>query len=98
MMCVRPLRLQNGRLLLTFTQRAIFYPIGLQAILSEDDGETWDFHPDRILIEGKTPWGCRAAGGFGSTLQLEDGSLVSCYTYRGADGLIHLEAARWRLP
>jgi len=36
----RVIRLQDGRLLMTFTQRAVFYPIGLQAILSHDDGET----------------------------------------------------------
>ena len=98
MMYFRPLRLRDGRLLLTFTQRAIFYPIGLQAIISYDDGETWDFKHDRIIIEGKTPWGSASGGGFGNTLQLNDGSLISGYTYCGEDGRIHLEVVRWTLP
>ena len=80
------------------TQRSTFYPIGLQAILSHDDGETWDFQNDRIIIEGKTPWGLASGGGFGNTLQLKDSTLISCYTYRGADDKTHLEVVRWRLP
>jgi hypothetical protein len=94
----RVTRLQVGRLLMTFTQRSTFYPIGLQAVLSEDEGETWDFHADRIIIEGKTPWGMAQGGGFGNTLQLADHTLVSCYTYRGEDDKTHLEVVRWRLP
>jgi hypothetical protein len=94
----RVLRLADGRLLMTFTQRSTAYPIGLQAILSHDDGATWDFSNDRIIIEGKTPWGMSQGGGFGNTLQLKDGSLISCYTYRGADNKTHLEVVRWKLP
>lgn len=70
---------------MTFTQRGLIYPIGLQAILSLDDGETWDFQSDRIIIEGKTPWGMYQGGGFGNTLQLKDGGLISCYSYRAVD-------------
>jgi len=93
----RILRLRDGRLLATFTQRAIFYPIGLQAIFSYDDGETWDFSSDRIVVEGKTPWGAESGGGFGNTVQLPDGMLVSCSSYRGADGELHVEVVRWSL-
>jgi hypothetical protein len=94
----RVLRLADGRLLLTFTQRSTVYPIGLQAVLSYDDGKTWDLHSDRIIVEGKTPWGMASGGGFGNTLQLKDGTLISCYTYRGADDRTHLEMVRWKLP
>ena len=94
----RPARLRDGRLLLTFTQRAIYYPIGLQAIVSHDDGETWDFPHDRIIIEGKTPWGMPSGGGFGNTVQLAGETLISCYTYRGADDMTHLELVCWSLP
>ena len=95
----RVIRLHDGRLLLTFTQRAICYPLGLQAILSDDDGETWDLESDRIIIEGKTPWAMESGGGFGNTLQPEDGTLVSCYSFRSAtDGETRIEVARWSLP
>lgn len=91
------IRLQNGWLLMTFTQRGVFYPIGLQAVLSYDDGQTWDFQSDRIIIEGKSGWGMPSGGGFGNTLQLQDGTLISCSTYWG-DNQTPLEVIRWRLP
>lgn len=94
----RVLRLGDGRLLLTFTQRSVTHPIGLQAVLSHDDGATWDFANDRIVIEARTPWGQPQGGGFGNTIELADGLLVSCYTYRAADGKTYLEVVRWRLP
>jgi len=98
MMYPRVIRLTDGRLLMTFTQRSTFYPIGLQAIISHDDGETWDFDSDRIIIEGKTPWGMPSGGGFGNTVQLADGGLVSCCSYRAADNKTYVEVVRWRLP
>ena len=94
----RVLRLREGRLLLTYTQRNLVYPIGLRALLSHDDGETWDQEHDQIVIEGKTPWGGQQGGGFGNTLELKDGTLLSCYSYRGADKETYIEVVRWRLP
>jgi len=40
---------------MAITQRGIIYPIGLQAIFGYDDGKSWDFENDRIVIEGRTP-------------------------------------------
>jgi len=96
-MYCRVLKLHDGRLLLTYTQRGIFHPLGLRAVLSCDDGETWDFDCDQIIIEGFTPWGTPSGGGFGNTVQREDATLVSCYSFRGDDDQIHIEAARWSL-
>ncbi len=93
----RLFRLHDGRLMMTYTQRSLYYPIGLHAIFSHDDGETWDFGSDLITIEGRTPWGMAQGGGFGNTVQLQDDTLVSCYSYRGADDYSHVEVVRWRL-
>jgi len=98
MMYIRVIRLSDGRLLMTYTQRSLFYPLGLRAALRDDEGETWDLQHDIVIIEGKTPWGAPSGGGFGNTLQLSDGSLISCYTYRGADGQTHMETVKWCLP
>ena len=94
----RVLRLRDGRLLLTYTQRNLVYPIGLRAVLSHDDGDTWDLTHDQLVLEGKTPWGTAQGGGFGNTLELKDGTLVSCSSYRGADNQTRIEVIRWRLP
>ena len=94
----RVLSLEDGRLLMTYTQRSLAFPLGLRALISYDDGTSWDFNHDQIVIEGKTPWGMPQGGGFGNTVQVADGSLVSCYSYRGGDDQTHVEVVRWSLP
>jgi hypothetical protein len=95
----RFLRLRDDRLLLTFTVRSNptdGYPLGLRAVFSQNDGETWNFGHDRLIIsyvnEGAS------GGGFGNTIQLADEMLVSVYSYRGKDGKTHVEAVRWSVP
>lgn len=95
----RFLRLRDERLLLTFTVRSNStdgYPLGLRAVISQDDGDTWNFGHDRLVIsyvnEGAS------GGGFGNTIQLADETLVSVYSYRGKDGKTHVEAVHWSLP
>jgi hypothetical protein len=94
------LRLADGRLLYTFTVRALHPPLGVQALLGteRDVGFTFDFDIDRLVIDGQTPIGMPQGGGFGPTVQLDDGTLVTSYSYRGADDKTHVEVARWRLP
>ena len=101
------LRLQDGRLLLTFTVRSVTPPreppLGVQAVLGveTDDGFEFDFDLDRIVIDAKTPAGQMSGGGFGPTVQLDDGTLVTSYSYAGPGKWghdMHAEVTRWRLP
>lgn len=94
------LRLHDKRLLLTFTVRDLKPPLGVRALLGieTDDGFEFDFTHDRLLLDTKTPIGTAQGGGFGPTVQLADGTLVTSCSYRGSDGLTHLEVVRWRLP
>ena len=98
------LRLQDGRLLCTFTMRAAVKPqqppLGLRAVLGKEmrTGVVFDFKHDRIVLDAKTPIGQPSGGGFGNTVQLDDGTLVTCYSYRQADGKIQCEVVRWGLP
>ena len=94
----RVTRLRDGRLILTYTQRGLEYPLGLRAVLSHDDGDTWDFAHDQIVIDGSTPWGADQGGGFGNTIQLEDGTLISCYSWNPGNNRYEVEVVRWRLP
>ena len=100
-------RLQDGRLLLTYTQRAKDRPLGLRAVVGteHDDGIDFDLTSDVIVIEEHTPDHQDSGGGFGRTVQLDDGTLVSSYSYKkdsdewaGNYSGLHLEIARWRLP
>ena len=92
------LQLQDGRILYNFTVRALAYPLGIQAIVNYDQGVTWNFETDRLIIESKTPKGLASGGGYGNTIQLSDGTLITSYSYRGEDHETHLEIVRWRLP
>lgn len=93
------LRLADRRLLLTFTVRDLNPPLGVRAIpgAETEDGFRFDFVHDRIMLDTKT--GSRyQGGGFGPTVQLKDGTLVTSCSYRGADNKSHLEVVRWKLP
>ena len=105
----RVLRLRDGRLLMTYTMRGINYPLGLRAVFSYDDGETWDWTHDQVVIDGKGAWGGYQGGGFGNTLELADGTLLSAYSYRdysnpdpakshNKETRTYIETVRWKLP
>ena len=94
------LRLADGRLLLTFTVRDLRPPLGVQAVLGIEtpDGFAFAFDRDRFVIDAKTPLDRESGGGFGPTLQLADGTLVTAYSWMGGDGVDRAEVARWRIP
>lgn len=94
------LRLADERLLLTFTVRDLKPPLGVRALIGQEtkDGFEFDFSRDRLLLDAKTPIGVAQGGGFGPTVQLADGTLVTSYSYRGSDGKSHVEVVRWKLP
>lgn len=102
------LRLKDGRLLLTFTLRAAVAPnqrpLGVRCLVGQetDDGFQFDFRHDRIMLDTKTPDDSISGGGFGPTAQLDDGTLVTAYSYAGSGGWrehdFRIEVVRWRLP
>jgi hypothetical protein len=94
------LRLEHDRLLLTFTVRDLKPPLGLRGLLGREtrDGFQFDFSHDRLVLDARTPVGQPQGGGFGPTVRLDDGTLVTSYSYRDSEGKTRLEVVRWRLP
>jgi len=98
------LRLQDGRLLFTFTMRTAVepnvLPLGLRAVIGVEtrDGFAFDFRHDRIMLDTKTPANLTSGGGFGNTVQLADGTLVTTCSYRVPVNTTRCEVIRWRAP
>ena len=93
------LQLKDGRLLLTFTVRRLHTPLGVRAVIGEElrDDIRFDMEHDRLLLDTKTPPDVTSGGGFGRTVQLDDGMLVTSYSWRDAEHVTHIEVVRWRL-
>ena len=88
--CPRLLKLADGRLLLTYGRR--FEPFGIYASLSEDDGKTWSQTPWRLR---ETPDGDQ---GYTSSLELEDGALLTVSYAKNPRGITGIMGTFWRLP
>ncbi|NLF72619.1 MAG: exo-alpha-sialidase [Candidatus Anammoximicrobium sp.] len=84
------LRLKDGRLLMTYGHRRV--PFGNQARISADHGRTWS---EPIIVSGD---GAGGDLGYPSTVQLDDGTLVSVW-YEAMAGLKRavLRQTRWKL-
>jgi len=94
------LLLNDGRLLLTYGVR--HFPKGAQAILSVDEGKTWNYNQRFIL----TWYGWDSHAGYPWSIQLRDGDILTSYYVRKGFAApkevdindIASEVVRWRLP
>lgn len=90
------IRLKNGDVLLTFGERNA--PRGAVAILSHDNGRTWDAKTRVVLADDAPIVDC----GYPSSVQLPDGRILTVY-YKVDDAptapeSTKLNAVIWRLP
>jgi hypothetical protein len=67
------LLLRNGKILLTYGERNP--PYGVRALVSHDDGESWDTEHKLTLVSEGTTSDC----GYPSSVQLADGSILTAY-------------------
>ena len=87
--CPRPLKLRDGRILLTYGRR--YEPYGIFASLS-DDGLTWG--EDTWLLRA-TPNGDQ---GYSSSVQLDDGRIFTACYAQNARGVTGITGTFWNLP
>lgn len=84
------MRLADGRILMTYGHRRP--PYGNQARVSDDEGRTWS---EAMIISGD---GTGGDLGYPSTVQLDDGSLLSVwYEKLKTSPQAVLRQARWTL-
>ena len=78
--------------------------LGLRAVLSTDKGLSWDFENDRLVIGEQQPLTSPqpSGGGFGNTVEMADGHLLSVFSYKKSVPQdfrpTFIQAVRWRLP
>ena len=93
------LRMADGRPLLTFTVRSLRDPVGVRCVVgneSEDDIQ-FDMVHDRFMIDTQTPKDIYSGGGFGRTVQTNDGTLLTSYSWLDASYATHVEVMRWKM-
>jgi len=83
--------LSDGRLLLTRGYRRA--PYGIRAYLSDDHGAHWDTDSPIVLRDD----GPDRDVGYPTTLELDDGELLTVYYWHDRDEVRHLAATRWRI-
>ena len=84
--------LRDGRLVLTYGYR--HPPYGVRAVLSRDEGVTWD--TGHVMVVRND--GAGHDLGYPSSMELGDGTILTLYYFTGDDGVTHPVATRWRLP
>jgi hypothetical protein len=94
------LSLSDTSVLFTYTVRALQPQLGVQAISGTVTSTSYalNFKSDVLLLDEETPPNEASGGGFGNTVRVADGTLVTSYSYRGSDSNTHVEVVRWRLP
>jgi len=81
--------LADGRVLLTRGYRR--EPFGVRCHVSEDEGQTWT---KEIVLRDD---GLDRDVGYPSTIQFDDGQLLTVYYWHGEDQVRHLQRTHWEL-
>jgi len=82
--------LADGRVLLTRGYRRA--PFGVRVHISEDEGTSW---PVEIVLRDDGP---DRDVGYPSSVQFDDGRLLTVYYWHGEDEIRHLQRTVWTLP
>lgn len=83
--------LKNGHMLCTYGYRED--PMGIRAVFSYDNGETWDTDNIRILRDDGA--GGRGDLGYPISVQREDGKIFTIYYMTTEEGVTHIAGTIW---
>ena len=78
------LQLRSGRVLCAYGYRR--EPFGIRAVISEDEGETWDMDREIVIRDD----GLHRDLGYPASIQLNDGRIMTIYYYHGEDGIRYI--------
>lgn len=101
------LRLKDGRILCSYGYRKEIGSMGIRAIISEDEGETW-LSPVSLRQDGgylsslrKKSWFKKSVWpgndvGYPVSIQIEDGKVLTAYYITCEDRVTHIAVTRWK--
>ena len=84
--------LGDGRLVLTYGYR--HPPYGIRAVISNDEGLTWD--TDHVIVLRNDGAGFDL--GYPCSMELEDGTILTVYYFTDDESVTHIACTRWRAP
>ncbi len=84
--------LADGRLVLTYGYR--HPPFGIRAVISNDEGLTWD--TDQVVVLRNDGAGYDL--GYPRSMQLDDGTILTVYYFTDDEQVTHVACTRWRVP
>ena len=85
------LQLQSGDILCSYGYRR--GAMGVRAVLSHDDGRTWD--KDNTIVLRGDGVGNPGDLGYPVSIEVEPGVILTVYYITCADGITHVAATRW---
>jgi len=83
------IELRSGRVLCTYGYRR--EPFGVRAVFSENQGEAWDMEHEVVIRDD----GVHVDLGYPSSIQLNDGRILSTYYFHGDDGIRYIGGSIW---
>ena len=83
------IELQSGRILCTYGHR--HDPMGIRAVFSDDQGETWDMDHMVVIRDD----GMDRDLGYPASIQMKDGRILSSYYTHGEDGIRYIGGSIW---
>ncbi len=84
--------LRDGRLVLSYGYR--HPPYGIRAVISADEGLTWD--TDNVVVLRNDGAGYDL--GYPRSMQLEDGAILTVYYFTDDEKITHIACTRWSAP
>jgi hypothetical protein len=84
--------LADGRLVLTYGYR--HPPYGIRAVISHDEGLTWDGAHVVVLRNDGAGYDL----GYPSSMQLDDSTILTVYYFTDDEQVTHIAGTRWQVP
>ena len=85
------LRIDGSRIVLTYGYRKL--PYGIRAVVSYDNGKTWDIDNPIIIRDDGLTWDI----GYPSSVQIDENTVLTIYYFVDKNGTRFIESTKWNL-